>query len=108
MKPVDQSTETVIRVRSTPGGEDAYGDPIEGTTDELPVDGCLVAMIRSTEPTERGQAGAVTGWTVFAPAGSVFARTDQLRIRGVLCDVDGEVADWGDAGVVVNAQRAEG
>lgn len=110
MKGIEASTETVVRVRDATPGEDKYGDPIDPATPggETDIPGCLVAMIRSTEPTDENQSGVVTGWTVFAPPGTDFVRSDQVKIRGVLCDVDGEVADWGDAGVVVNAQRAEG
>lgn len=110
MKALDQSTETVVRVRDVTPETDQYGDPIDPDTPggEVEIPGCLVAMNRSIEPSEIGQAGAVTGWTVFAPEGTDVKRTDQLRVRGVLCDVDGEVADWGDAGVVVNVTRAEG
>lgn len=104
----DDALETVVRVR--PLGNDKYGDPIPGDPPRLDIEGCLVAPLRSTEPADRGRYGAVTGWSVFAPVGADVVHTDQVEIRGVLCDVIGEVAEWeGDpSGVVINAQRATG
>lgn len=106
----DDALETVVRVRSSPGGTDDYGDPIESTTDREPIDGCLVAPARSSEPTDRGRGGVVVGWTVLAPPGSDVVFTDQLEVRGVLCDVEGEVGDWRSepGGVVINVTRAAG
>lgn len=109
MRALGQSTEQIVRLRDTVTDTDKYGDPSSApATGELPIDGCLVAPLRSDEPTDRGRAGVVVGWTVFCPPGTDVQFTDRLRIRGVECEVQGEVADWGDAGVVVNATRATG
>jgi hypothetical protein len=103
--------ETVVRVRSTDPGTDQYGDPLPATEDRLDIPGCLVAPAVSREPTERGRAGVVIGWTIYAPAGTEVKFDDQLEVRGVLCDVEGEVGDYSTAapgGVVITARRATG
>lgn len=107
----DDATESVVRVRAVSTDPDPYGDPPEGgDAPELVIEGCLVAPAVSREPTERGRAGVVVGWTVVAPAGTDVKFTDQLRVRGVLCDVEGEVGDWRSepGGVVINVTRASG
>ena len=86
--------ETVTIVRATPGGTDAYGDPIPGTVTRIDVPGCAVAPRLSTEPTERGRQGVIVGLTIYPPADSGFRFTDQVEVRGVLFDIEGEVAEW--------------
>lgn len=99
--------ETVVRIRSSDPGTDKYGDPLPATTDRLDIPGCLVAPATSRESSERGRAGVMIGWTVYAPAGADVKFDDELEVRGLLCTVEGEVADWQD-GVVITAQRATG
>jgi hypothetical protein len=101
-------TETVTLLRESPGGFDAYGDPITSTTTRIDVDDCLVAPRTSTEPTERGREGVVTGWQVIAPDGTSALYTDGIEIRGVTCRIEGEVGNWPPMGVVINAVRAVG
>ncbi len=102
--------ETVVRVRTTDPGTDQYGDPLPATEDRLDIPGCLVAPALSRESTDRGRAGVVVGWTIYAPPGTDVVFTDQLEVRGLLCTVEGEVGDWqgSPGGVVISAQRATG
>ncbi|MFI8872496.1 hypothetical protein [Streptomyces sp. NPDC055243] len=37
----------------------------------------------------------IVGWTVYAPAGSDWRTTDQVRVRGEVCEITGEPGDWG-------------
>lgn len=37
----------------------------------------------------------IVGYTVYAPAGSDFLTTDQVRIRGEICEITGFPGDWG-------------
>ena len=82
--------ETVVRIRSTPGGFDVYGDQIAGTSTRTNVHNTAVAPWYSTEPTERGQAGVVVGLTIAPPPGSDIRFTDQVEVRGVPYDVEGD------------------
>ena len=103
--------ETVTLLRDSPGGFDQYGDPIPSTTTRIAVDHCLIAPTTSTEPTQRGRTGVVTGWSVFAPAGTDARFTDRVEIPRegtIVCRIDGEVGDWQGHVVVINAVRAEG
>jgi len=97
--------ETVTLIRESPGGVDAYGDPIASTFTEIPVADVKVAPRPSTEPTERGNEGVVIGWALYAPPGTIAYYTDKVRVRGVVCNVEGEIADW-PMGVVINCVRA--
>lgn len=102
------ATETITLLRDSPGGFDAYGDPIASTTARIDVPNCQVDPTVSTEPTARGQVGVVTGWTVHAPAFTDARFTDRAEVRGILCQVNGEIGDWSPATVVINCVRAEG
>jgi len=100
--------ETVTILRDSPGGFDAYGDPVASTTARTDITGCLVAPTSSTEPSDRGREGVVIGWTVYAPTGTDARHTDRIEVRGVACLIEGEVGDWGTKGIVINATRGEG
>ena len=101
--------ETVTLLRSSVTEPDPYGDPPESTITRIDIEHCLVAPTSSTEPTNRGRAGVVTGWAVYPPQSAPAALfTDGIEIRGVVCRIEGEVGDWGLAGSVINAVRAVG
>ena len=106
--------QTVTIVRQSPGGFDAYGDPIPGTEARTTVSGCAIAPRTSTESTERGRQGVVVGLTVYLPAGSGVMHTDQLEIAGVLHSIVGEPGEWinpfdgSTPGVEVAVMRAAG
>ena len=112
--------ETVTLLRDSPGGGDIYGDPVTSTTARIPVERCLISPTTSTEPTQRGRTGVVTGWTVHAPAGTDARFTDlveiprlthlvnDVEVPGTICRIDGEVGDWQGHVVVINAVRAAG
>lgn len=105
---------SVFRVRSTPGGTDADGDPVAGTTSSLEIDGCMVAPRQATEPTERGRAGVIVGLTLYAPLDTDLVHTDRIEIDGVLYEIDGEPGTWRNpwkpshGGVEVALRRAVG
>lgn len=101
-------TETVTIVRTTPGGLDPYGDPIPGTTTEVPVGGCLVAAAGSTEAVTQGRTPLEADYDIYLPDGTDVRRADQMRIRGALCDVVGAPFGWTGMGMVASAKFAEG
>lgn len=92
--------ETVVRIRRGPSpGRDARGQPLPGPLLETPVEGVTVTP-RESAPTvggseQQGRDTVVVGWTVYDPTGADWLTTDQVRIRGVLCDITGEPGDWG-------------
>ena len=103
--------ETVTLLRPSVIDPDPYGDPPESTTTRIDVPHCLISPTTSTEPTQRGRTGVVTGWTVHAPAGTDARFTDLVEIPRegtIVCRIDGEVGDWQGHVVVINAVRAAG
>lgn len=99
----DTETVTVI----VPPGRDRFGDPLSGSGTETPVAGCLIAPGRSAEDTF-GSHQVDTDLTVYAPAGTVVASTDRVRVRGLVYGVVGEAQVWGTSGVVVALRRVTG
>jgi len=99
--------ETVTLLRDSPGGTNAYGDPIESTTARIDHPLCLVAPSGSTEATDRGSEGVYTRWTVYDPTPGAL-HTDGIEIGGIVCRIDGEIGDWGTGKYVINASRAVG
>ncbi len=92
--------ETVIRLRRGPSpGRDERGKPLPGPLTETPVRGCVVTPRAETPAVggaqQQGRDTVIVGWTVYAPAGSDWFTTDQVRIRGETCDITGEPGDWG-------------
>lgn len=100
--------ETVVRLRSTGGGFDRYGDPIPGTDDETPIDGALVAFASSSEPVVVGRNSVITQDTLYLPEGTDALATDRFRVRGKEYEIEGEPADWAGAGVVVAIKKVTG
>lgn len=102
---------TVVRVRGA--DPDAYGDPV-GDPDEDELDGCSVAPRTSTDIADRGRQGVVIGLTLLAPFGTDIIHTDQLKVDGVLYDIDGDPGSWKnpftgwEAGIEVALTRATG
>lgn len=78
---------------------------------ERTVEGCMVYPRGSTEDTGR-QATVITGLTALLPPGSVVGPRDQVRFKGEVYDVDGDVGEWdfldgSAAAVQVNLERAK-
>jgi hypothetical protein len=104
----------IVRVRTTPGGVDAYGDPVAGTEDRTTLDGAFTAPRTSDELTDRGRAGVIVGLTLFAPYATDLVYTDQVEVDGVLYDIEGEPGKWRnpftgwEAGLQAALSRVEG
>lgn len=96
-----RETVTVLR----PGGTTPFGDPLPGSSHS--VDGCLFAPRSSNESSDFANT-VITGAQLFGPAGADIKATDQIQVRGVVYDVEGDVGDWGKAGVQVALERSTG
>lgn len=108
-------TETVTRIRAGASvGTDAFGVPIPGSDVETDITGALFAPGGTSEPVEVGREATVSAPTLyFRDARPDFVRTDRVRVRGVVYELDGDPADWrnGDShvgGLVVTLRRAGG
>src|SRR3982751_4750 len=91
-------TVHVIRTGTSPG-RDPRGQPLPGPDESFDVPGCVVTP-RQGAPApggdeQQGRDTVIRGWTVYAPHGTAIRTTDQLVVRGQLCEVTGEPGDWG-------------
>lgn len=105
----------VTRIRLTPGGFDADGDPVESTGSQLVIADCLVApRTEDGESRAPGRHGVIVGLTLYAPLGSDIARTDLFDIDGERWAVEGEPGVWtppwpsAPGGIEVALRRAVG
>ena len=92
--------ETVVRLRRGPSpGRDVRGQPIPGPLTETPIEGCAVTPRAETPqvggPEQQFRDTVIVGYTIYAPAGSDLVTTDQVRVRGEVCEITGEPGDWG-------------
>lgn len=98
--------ETVVRIRRAPTLDDdgnvvrdSRGQPVLGTPAETNFKGCVVTPRAETPQVggseQQARDTVITGYTVYAPAGSDFLTTDQVRIRGEVCEITGRPGDWG-------------
>lgn len=109
--------ETVTRIREVPGGTDPYGDPIEGTVEEVEISGCALAPRDTAAEGEEHsyqRDTAVWRYDLYAPAGADIQREDTIRARGHRYEVAGFAHDWRSPytsrrpGMVAILQTAEG
>lgn len=84
----------IQRVRVTPGGFDADGDPISGTTTATELPGAFIAPRDASEILDRARQGVIVGLTLYAPADTDLLYTDQVTVDGSLYNIDGDVAPW--------------
>jgi hypothetical protein len=92
--------EQVVRLRrGASPGRDPRGQPIPGPLTETVVPGCVVTPRQSTPQVggdeQQARDTVIVGWTVYAPPGTDWRTTDQVRIRGQVCEITGEPGDWG-------------
>ncbi|MEE1813558.1 hypothetical protein PUR59_00635 [Streptomyces sp. SP18ES09] len=91
-------TVRVLRTGASPG-RDPRGHPLPGPDESFDVQGCVVTP-RANTPTvggdqQQARDTVIVGWTVYAPAGTRLRTTDQVRVRGAVCEITGEPGDWG-------------
>lgn len=104
----------IVRVRSTPGGTNQYGDPIASTVARTTIEGAFVAPRESSDIDGGGRTGVLIGLTLFAPYGSDLRDTDDIEVDGVLFTIEGDVGQWRnpftswEAGASVALKRVEG
>lgn len=108
------SAPAIVRVRSTPGGTDAYGDPIASAETRVALPLAFVAPRESSDLSDRGRQGVLVGLTLFAPYDSDLLSTDRIEVDGVLFGIDGDIGRWRnpftawEAGIQVSLERVAG
>lgn len=113
--------ETVVRLRA-PMVFDPYSatdtlaewDDEDNPPSELPLHGVGVADGGSIEPEQDARNSVESDFDVIVAAGTDVLPTDRLRIRGLVCEVQGRPFDWlnpftgWQPGMVVKAKIVEG
>jgi hypothetical protein len=72
---------------------------------ETRVDGCTVVPLMQTGEETFAAQIVTADYFVKAPPGTDLLATDQVRIRGYLCEVEGVPADFGRKGILFQARR---
>lgn len=108
----------IVRVRSSPGGVDEYGDPVAGSEDRITLTDAYVAPRndpgQGSEIQLRGRAGVIVGLMLFAPYDTDLVYTDRIEVDGVLYEIEGEPGRWRnpfsgwEAGMQAALRRAAG
>lgn len=84
----------IRRIRATPGGLDAYGDPIGSTEKAVELHGCSVAPRTSSDTPGRGRDGVIVGLTLYCPPGTDLVAADDVEVSGTRYRIDGDVGVW--------------
>lgn len=90
---------TISRVRTSPGGWDANGDPIAGTTTTTAIAGAFVAPRSSSDNDDVGRVGVIVGLTLFVPYGTSLTTADKVLVaegntNDGTYEIEGQPADW--------------
>lgn len=88
------ATNTTIVVLRRSTAADRYRDLQPAGTVTRTTVACIVAPRSSNELSEPGRQGVMVGLSVFAPAGTDVAATDQIEYDGDVYDIDGDIAAW--------------
>ncbi|MDU0349235.1 hypothetical protein [Actinomyces sp. MRS3W] len=92
---MDTWKQPAVRVRTTSGGVDQYGEPVPGETVEEPLPDCLFAPGGTSEPVSAGAAPVVSQPTAYWPGEwPDLQPADRVRVGGVLYRVEGRPAAW--------------
>jgi hypothetical protein len=80
--------EVVVLLRRVKTGQNLYHNDVYGVV-EVPVVGCAVNPLGSSEQDTGGRDKTVDTIEVTMPADTVVNRIDRLRVRGIIYDVQG-------------------
>lgn len=91
-------------------------DPVYGNDVPTYTDSTVVGAFAPAGSIElvQGQDTVITSPSVYLPAGTVVAAVDQVTVRGLTFDVDGDPQDWRNpftgwqAGIVVRLKSVTG
>lgn len=88
-------SETVIRIRRTPGGLDDNNDPIPSAVTKVPLRAKAVAPGASKRNQSQERQGETIEHTVYFLPAPDLTDDDELEIRGLVCRV--RILDWRSA-----------
>lgn len=87
--------ETVVLLRRTVTGKDAYQSDTYTTT-EVSIAGASVLDLRPVEEPAGSKTRVITTGRVILPPGTAVQAVDRIRVRGLTYDVDGQGVDQDD------------
>lgn len=102
-----KGNETITVLRPTGTETDRYGNDRSTGTTVFSIEECLVAPWESDDLDTTTRTAITIGSQVFAPPGSDIEARDQVRVRGEVYEIVGEVAIW-PMGVHVRLRRVRG
>ncbi|MGF7125016.1 hypothetical protein [Rhodococcus sp. BE178] len=88
-------SETVYRIRTSPGGLDSNNDPIPSTETREPLQAKAIAPGASRRNSSMARNGDSIQYTAYFMPAPDLTDDDQLEIRGLVCDV--RILDWRSA-----------
>jgi hypothetical protein len=90
--------ETVTLLRPGATTQDGYGNDVPGPDVETDIEGVAVSPrdgnASSGNENTQGRDQVISGFVIWLPAGTEMRPTDRVRVRGVVCEVDGEDGQW--------------
>ena len=92
--------ETLTVIRAGGITRDLYGNDIPSALIEFDIPGCITAprasrtSLRTPMEELQDRDQVYDGLNVWAPPGSDILVTDQMRVNGVIYDVDGVTQSW--------------
>lgn len=107
-------TEVVLRIPYEGTTEDAHGNETESWGDPVTLDGFGFDPGSSSEPRRPGQDRVIVEPALYGPFDMPFEPKDQVTVRGVTYDIEGEVRRWRgffsnrEFGAVVSLRRVDG
>lgn len=107
-------SESVTRLPYLGVGEDAHGNETVSYGDPVTLTGFGFDPGSSSEPRRPGQDRVIVEPSLYGPFDMPFSPRDQVIVRGVTYDVEGEVRRWRgffssrEFGAVVSLRRVDG
>lgn len=88
-------SETVYRIRKSPGGLDENNNPVPSSESRVPLRAKAVAPGASRRTKAVARNGESIEHTVYFLPAVDLTNDDQLEVRGLICDV--RILDWRSA-----------
>lgn len=88
-------SESVIRIRRTPGGIDSNNDRIPSAVERKPLSAKAISPGVSKRNASVARNGETIEYTVYFTPAPDLTNDDQLEVRGLVCDI--RILDWQSA-----------
>lgn len=95
-------------------GSDPYGNPLEGFGEDIELVGVAVAPRQQEEVSDTNRRMVAYGFDLYAEFDAPVGPHDEVTVRDVRCEVDGEIERWRNPftgkkpGCLIRVKRVEG